>query len=60
MMKVYVGMIGGGPLIGKNMYVVSSFGKLLNITLHKLLGPSIKNKFLPDDGYFHDTKNREV
>ena len=53
-MKMYIGMAGRIPLIGKNMNVMSGLGKLMDIALHKLLGTPIKNKFLPDDGYFHD------
>ena len=53
-MKMDIGMAGRVPLIGKNMNVMSSLGKLMDIALHKLLGTPIKNKFLPDDGYFHD------
>ena len=52
-MNIYFGMVGRGPLVGKNMNVMSGFGQLMNIALHKLLGTPIKNKFLPDDGYFH-------
>ena len=52
-MNMYIGMVGGGPLVGKNMNVMSGLGQLMNIALHKLLGTPIKNKFLPDDGYFH-------
>ena len=52
-MNIYFGMVGKGPLVGKNMNVMSGFGQLMNIALHKLLGTPIKNKFLPDDGYFH-------
>ena len=52
-MKMYVGMVERGPLVGKNMNVMSGLGQLMNIALHKLLGTPIKNKFLPDDGYFH-------
>ena len=52
-MKMYIGMVGRGPLVGKNMNVMSGLGQLVNIALHELLGTPIKNKFLPDDGYFH-------
>ena len=52
-MKMYIGVVGGGPLVGKNMNIVSSLGELLDIALNKLFGTAIKNKFLPDDGYFH-------
>ena len=52
-MQMYVGVVGRGPLVGKNMNVMSGLGKLMNIALHELLGAPIKNKFLPDDGYFH-------
>ena len=52
-MKMYIGVVGGGPLVGKNMNVVSSLGELLDIALDKLLGTAIKNKFLPGDSYFH-------
>ena len=48
-------MAGGRPLVGKNMNVMSSFSELMNIALHKLLGTAIKDKFLPDNGYFHIT-----
>ena len=52
-MKMYIGMAGRIPLIGKNMNVMSGLGQLMNVALHELLGTPIKNKFLPDDGYFH-------
>jgi len=52
-MKMYVGMAGRGPLVGENMNVMSRLSQLVNIALHKLLGTAVKNKFLPDDGYFH-------
>ena len=55
-MNIYFGMVGRGPLVGKNMNVMSGFGQLMNIALHKLLGTAIKNEFLPDDGYFHGTE----
>jgi len=55
-MNIYFGMVGRGPLVGKNMNVMSGFGQLMNIALHKLLGTPIKHKFLPDDGYFHGTE----
>jgi hypothetical protein len=58
MMKMYIGMAGRIPLIGKNMNVMSGLGKLMDIALHKLLGTPIKNKFLPDDGYFHGIENK--
>jgi hypothetical protein len=41
MMKMYFGMVGGGPLVGKDMDIMSGFGKLVNIALYKLLGTSI-------------------
>ena len=53
-MNMYIGMVGRGPLVGKNMNVMSGLGQLVNIALHELLGTPIKNKFLPDDGYFHE------
>ena len=52
-MNIYFGMVGRGPLVGKNMNVMSGLCQLMDIALHKLFGTSIKNKFLPDDGYFH-------
>ena len=52
-MKMYIGMAGRVPLIGKNMNIVTGLGQLMNIALHKLLGTAIKNELLPDDGYFH-------
>jgi hypothetical protein len=57
MMKMYVGVVGRSPLVGKNMNVMSGLGQLMNVALHELLGTSIKNKFLPDDGYFHGNEN---
>ena len=53
-MNMYIGVVGRGPLVGKNMNVMSGLDELMDIALHKLLGTPIKNKFLPDDGYFHD------
>ena len=41
------------PVIRKYMNIMTSFGKLMNIALNKLFGPTIKDEFLPDDGYFH-------
>ena len=52
-MKMDIGMAGRVPLIDKNMNIVTGQFLLMNIALHKLLGTPIKNKFLPDDGYFH-------
>ncbi len=53
MVKMYIGMAGRGPLVGKNMNVMPSFGKLMGVASYKLLGTTIENKFLSDDGYFH-------
>ncbi|MBT5027102.1 MAG: hypothetical protein HOM97_01800 [Nitrospina sp.] len=55
-MDVDARVLGRCPLVGKNMNIMARFSELMNIALHKLLGTSVKNKFLPDNGYFHDLK----
>lgn len=53
MVNMNIRVTGGGPLISKNMNIVPGLSQLVNIALHKLLCTTIKDKFLPNDSYFH-------
>lgn len=44
---------GGGPLVGKNMNLVPSLGKMGGVLGNKLFRTSIVHVFLSDDGDFH-------
>ena len=55
-MDIFV--VRASPLIRKNMNFMPGIGKLMDISISKLLSATIKNKFLSNNGNFHCSSDK--